>query len=182
MSKRSTGKGRTKREGAALAERRATAFQRWRDGETLKAIAESMAISISSVALDCKLALSEWRETHRAAVSQSVEFELDLLHRLQLDLEQVWEESKVIAKRTKTLPEWRILVDGIGKISEYRRKLLGLDKPTKIDAQTTAEIVVSSTFKPLDQLKAEVRQHQDQLKARRAEMTTEQRKLEGKAK
>lgn len=168
MGKKSTGGGRTTREAANLLMRRHEVFRRWRSGETHAAIAADLGMSRQLVGLDCKLALEEWRKENRASVSEAVELEWSLLNRLQLELEQAYEDSKD-PKRREKLGDWKILVDGIGKISQERRKLLGIDKPTKIESQTTAEVNVSSSLIPLDKMRADIRKHQQAVKARKAQ-------------
>ncbi len=161
------GPGRTKREAANLLARRTEVFRRWRLGENLAAIGASLSprISKQSASLDCKLALEEFREANRGSISEMVELEWRLLNWIQLEAQQNWEASHDPKQRDKLGdPRWLELAM---KCGEHRRKLLGIDKPTKIEQQTTAEVKVSGNFKTLDELRADIRKHQQSLKARK---------------
>lgn len=164
---KATGKGRTRREDAKLIERRAEAFKRFKSGEKLADIAKDWKCSPATICVDCKLALEEWREHHRASIHETVELEWQLLNWVQLESQLNYERSQD-PKQRKNLADPRFL-DLVIKSGEHRRKLLGLDKPTKIEAQTTAEVSHTTNFKSLDQLKAEIRQVKKRLTNRKAE-------------
>lgn len=169
MRNKSTGAGRTKREGAKLQARRAEVFRRWKGGETIRQIAATLTpkMSPSVVSVDIQLALKEWRAENRGAISEAAEREWQLLNWAELELQQSWEDSKDPKKRD--LVGDPRFVDSIVKVSEQRRKLLGVDKPTKIEAQTTVDVNVSTTFKSLEQMKAETLKKRQSLTSRREE-------------
>lgn len=167
MGKKSNGKGRAPKEADRLLGRRSECLRRWLSGETQQAIGDSLGISKQLVGLDCRLALKEWRATHRASINESAEFEWDLLNWVQLEAQRQYEMSQS-PKERKNLGDPRYF-DIIMKAGEHRRKLFGIDKPTKIEAQTTAELSVSTTFKSLDEMKATIAKRVETLRIRKSE-------------
>ena len=167
MGKKSNGKGRTKFESDRLLARRAECLRRWRAGETHAVIAEALGISRQLVTLDCQLALREWRAAHRGSINETAEFEWELLNWVQLEAQSQYELSQD-PKQKKNRADSRFL-DLVIKAGEHRRKLLGLDKPTKIEAQTTTELNFGTGFKKLVEMKAEVQKRMEMRKARKAE-------------
>lgn len=168
MAKKSTGKGRTTRESVRLMARRAEIFRRWREGRSFGAIGRSLKMSRQLVSLDCKLAIREFRDEHRASIAAQLELELDYLNEAHVELREVYESVKGKEARDP-LADVRGFVDSLTSISRERRKLLGTDKPTKIEAQTTTELSVTTTFRTLDELKAQVIKRRETLKLRKVE-------------
>jgi hypothetical protein len=163
MAKRTTGKGRTSLECAKLIARRTEVFLRWRAGEKMRQIADSLRISTSTVNLDCQLAMQEWRESHRGSINETLELEWQLLNWAQLEFRQAWEASK-----EKGPPDPRYLAEFV-KTGAERRKLLGVDKPAKMESQTTVEVNMASTTLTIEQLKDKIRLHYERLQARQTE-------------
>lgn len=139
------GKGRTKREAARLLERRAAIFERWRAGESQSSIAASLKISPATVSLDLGAAWREWRESVRGSISEHVEREVDLLNRSQLQAEAEWEKSSD--------PRFLELVLSC---SDRRRKLLGLDAPSR--SEVKQDVALSRQFVPKEQMQLEISQ------------------------
>lgn len=161
-----TGRGNSRRQEAQLLERRNEAFRRFKAGESLGAIAKDFRVSASTICVDCKLALEEWRESHRASVAEMVEAEWQNLNYVGLEARLSWEQSK---GPQKTKPGDARYLEMIMRAGEQRRKLLGLDKPTRIESQTTTEVTVSTSRKTLAEMKAEVLKRQQALEVRKAE-------------
>jgi hypothetical protein len=168
MAKKSNGNGRSTREGAKLLARRTEAFRRWRAGESFAVIAKSVRLSKSTVALDCQLALREWRESHRGSVNETVELEWQLLNWIQVEAQRNWEMSQD-PKQREFLGDPKYL-DIVIRSGAERRKLLGVDKPARIESQTTVEVGKPTTrFLTIEELKARIIEHQQRLLARKAE-------------
>jgi hypothetical protein len=140
---KSTGKGRTSREGLKLLERRIVVFERWRTGESLADIAKALTaagtkISKQTAGLDVQLSLNEWREKHRGSINEQVEHDLRRLNRLELKAEQ-----KLDSVPDKCLDgaDWaRIILD----CSKERRRLLGIDAPSRREIK--ADVTISRSL------------------------------------
>lgn len=157
---KSTGKGRTSREGLKLLERRRLAFERWRGGESLSEIAAAIHSTKQTVWLDIQLALNDWREAHRGSVNEHVEHELRRLNRLELRAEQ---KLDGIPEDSLEGSDWaRVMLECIRE----RRRLLGVDAPAR--SEIKADVTVSRTFKPKEEMLQEVRREIEQLRSRRA--------------
>ncbi len=157
MARKSTGTGRTAREGAKLAERRAAIFKRWLGGESIRDIARTVELSSASVGIDIQLAGREWRDGHRGSIQQEAERTVDRLVAVEIEAQRSFELSRG-PKGDK--PGDDAFLKVILECIKQRRGLLGLDRPTKIEQTTTAEVKVSSNFKTIDELRAEIARHQ----------------------
>jgi hypothetical protein len=170
MAQGSTGQGRGKRDSVKQAARRLECLKRWLAGESQRTIAKSIKVSPSTVHLDIQLALKEWRAENRGQIKEAVELEWEILNWATITAQRSFEAS--CDPKTAGKAGDARFIELMMKSGEHRRKLLGLDKPAKIEAQTTTEVNLGSTFKPIDQLRAEIRQHLDRLAARKQESST----------
>ena len=158
MTKQSTGKGNSSRHGARLLERRMLAFNRWKDGESQTAIAKSLKLSKQTIWLDIQICLRHWREEHRGSVNEHVEMELARLNRLEVFAEQ---KLELVKETSMDGVEWVKTLLDIGK---ERRKLLGLDAPSRTEIKS--DITVSRTFKTKEEMYAEVRKGLERFRER----------------
>lgn len=171
MTNKRTGTGRTAREGAKLAARRTEVFRRWLSGETVRSIGAALVpkLSPSTVCHDVQFALKEWKDEHRASVNALANLEWELLNWVLLECQKNYDLSCDPKMRDK-VGDPRFLELAI-RSGEQRRKLLGIDKPAKIEAQTTAEVSVSTNFKTLEELKASITKRMQAIEARKKDAT-----------
>jgi hypothetical protein len=124
----------------------------------------------STIALMSSRGVKEWRKQHRGSINETVELEWQLLNWVQLEAQLSWELSQDPKSREK-VGDPRFL-ELVMKAGQSRRKLLGLDRPTKIESQGTAEANLGRTFKTIDQMKAEIRRRMAQFEAQKRELET----------
>lgn len=124
-------------------------------GYTQAQIADEIGVDPSTVSRDIAVLIERWKTSANNNVSQHRQFELDLLDELEKEYKNGWERSKTEARQQKASKRKRgadgsdeqatmttetqvgdpRFLDGIRSVIADRRRLLGLDAPTKI-AQT----------------------------------------------
>lgn len=144
-------------------------FRRWLDGEAMRAIGASMVpkISATTVCHDIQLALKEWKDENRASIKEMADFEWQLLVWVLLECQKNYELTT--NKKTRDQAGDPRFLELAIRSGEHRRKLFGLDKPAKIEAQTTSEVIVSTSFKKLEELKDLIRRKMTTLQNRKDE-------------
>ena len=116
-------------------------------GATTREIAAQVHASQTAVVADLHVVLAEWQAERVENVDQLVTRELLKLNEIEIEAITIWREEQVRAKKfhpiiditTKAVtgyegrPPNPTYLDRIITIRESRRRLLGLDGPTKID-------------------------------------------------
>lgn len=133
------GQGRSKREAAQLATRRAEIFTRWLRGETQAAIGRSLAMSPQLVSLDVQAALAEWREQNRGSIAEAAEYELRRLHWVEVNAEIDYQRSRATDNGELQPGDPRFL-KLIIECGQERRKLGGIDQPARSEVKTTSDV------------------------------------------
>ena len=102
-----------------------------RDGKTYRQIADAMGWASTASAYGAvKRAL---REVVREAGAEVLAFEVERL-------DQLVDDVRTIMKTTDSDMTKLMCVDRLTKLSETRRKLLGVDAPTKVEARITDSV------------------------------------------
>lgn len=186
---RARGTGRSKREAAKLAVRREKVAALYLSGQTQDAIALAVGCSRTTVSIDLVLIRAEWRNSALCNMNSLVERELERIDRIEVEAWAAWERSQLPAESvTTTADETRKTVEGQSgdprylqialKCVEDRRRLLGLDAPSRTESKVTADVTATTThFLPRDQMRRQVLDRFAQLEAR-AELTTVREAIE----
>jgi hypothetical protein len=162
---RSTGEGRTRREGANLQVRRTRIFDQWRGGALQKDIAAAFGVSIGTVAGDIKASLRAWREENRGSVGEAVERELDRLNQLELLAERECTAALDDEEKPDRSAAARFM-EIMLKASHERRELLGLDAPKRTENKNETEVTLR-TFKPKEEMQSIVAEALEKLRRQR---------------
>lgn len=132
----------------------AEAAELYRSGMLQSKIAKTLGVSPQSVCWYIARAKKEWRESATDSIKQWVIDELETLDRIEQEANAAWERSQkmgyesttkdgidgreVTVKRYKQVGEPRFLAL-MQECVAQRRKLLGLDAPTKTEVKDTTD-------------------------------------------
>jgi len=118
-----------------IAARRVTIFDLRRGGASLRMIAQRVGVSHETVAKDLAAVLKELNKASLSSADELREMEL-----ARLDMAALAIQKSVSAGHLGAIDRWL-------RIMERRAKLLGLDKPTKIEgAGDNGEIVIKVVY------------------------------------
>lgn len=147
-------KSRTPHKDMDVAEKVATAARMYKEGYSQTKICKVLGVSRQSVTYYIAKARAVWREETKDCIGQRIADELEALDRIENEALAAWYRSigKTVEKTTKDGVDGREVTtkvarqtgDGrflsiIGNAVEQRRKIFGIDAPTKQEVKDTTE-------------------------------------------